>query len=144
MKELMEGVDPLAAWGAALSTILAVVKFWEIWRNRTRIEVSYNFTGSPDIGNEVIIRNLTGTPILITYWELLWRHKSWFRWKQSKEISPNESFEDLKLGGHSNIKLTFREQDHFDWGSSAVGNDRIYLRLQIAGKTNPILRKVYG
>jgi len=144
MKELMEGMYPLAVWGVVLSTILAGVKFWEIWKNRTRIEVSYNFTGSSDIGNEVIIRNLTGTPILITYWELLWRHKSWFRWKQSKEINPDEFFEDLKLGGNSSIKLTFREQDYFDWGSSALGNDRIFLRLRIAGKAKPILRKVYG
>ena len=144
MKGLMEGIDPLAVWGAILSTVLAVVKLWEIWKDRTRIEVSHNFTGSPDIGNEVIIRNLTGTPLIFTYWELIWRHKRRFRWKQSKEITPNEFFQDLKVGGHSSIKLSFREQDYFDWGVSALGNDRIYLRLHIAGKAKPIVRKVYG
>jgi len=144
MKEFLDSIDPLAVWGAALSTILAAVKFWEIWRNRIRVEVSHNFTGIPDVGNQVIIRNLSGTPLLITYWELLWRHKSGLGWKQSKSTGPDEYFEDLKLGGHASIKLVFRNQDYFDWGVSALGNDRIYIRLHIAGKAKPVLRKVYG
>lgn len=144
MKELIEGIDLLAVWGAVLSTFLAVAKLREIWINRTQVEVSHNFAGSSDIGNQVIIRNLTGTPLLITYWELLWRHRSGFGWKQSKSIGPGEYFEDLKLGGHASIKLVFRDQDYFDWGVSALGNDRIYIRLHIAGKAKPVLRKVYG
>src|ERR1700690_736717 len=93
-----QSVDYLAMWGAVLSTLLALVNFWELWTSRSRIDISYNFTGSEDIGNEVIIRNLGGTPLLITYWELLWRHRHWFLWKQSRQLSPDECFEDLKLG----------------------------------------------
>jgi hypothetical protein len=139
-----QSVDYLAMWGAALSTLLALVKFWELWTNRSRIDISYNFTGSEDIGNEVIIRNLGGTPLLITYWELLWRHRRWFRWKQSRELSPDECFEDLNLGGHTSITLSFRDHNYFDWGATALGNDRIYLRLHIAGKRKPLLRLLYA
>jgi hypothetical protein len=137
------GVDPLAVWGAALSTILALVQFWEIWRNRSRIEVGHNFTSHPEIGNEVIIRNLGQAPVLITYWELLWRHRGLFRWKQTREIHADEFFEDLKLNGHSTDKLVFNQQNSFDWSRSALGKDQIYLRLHIAGKARPIIRKVY-
>jgi len=138
-----QSIDYLAVWGAVLSTLLALVKFWEIWTSRSRIEISHNFTGSQDIGNQVIIRNLGGTPLLITYWELLWRHRRWLRWKQSRAISADEYFEDLPLGGYTSITLSFRDQDYFDWGMSAIGNDGIYLRLHIAGKKRPILRNVY-
>jgi len=144
MERLIGRLDPLAVWGAALSTLLAVAKFWEMWKGRTRIEVSYSFAGDEAIGNEIIIRNLAATPILITYWELRWLHRSWFRWKQSGGKYPEEAFGDLKLGGHSSTKIVFREEDHFDWGASALGNRKIFIRLHIAGKTRPVQKKVYG
>jgi|SRR6266404_208720 hypothetical protein len=138
-----KNMDYLALWGAVLSSLLAVVKFWEIWRNRRRVEISHSFS-SPEIGNEVIIRNLGSTPLIITYWQLIWRHRYWFRWKQSAVMSADEDFTDLKLEGHSSTTIPFREENYFDWGVSALGEDRIYLRLHIAGEAKPILRKVYG
>ncbi len=140
----MADYNLIAIWGAGLSTILAFVKFWEIWQNRIKIEVSYNFTSNPDIGNLVIIRNLSSTPIIITYWELLWCKWGWFCRKPADNIGPDEFNEDLKLSGHSSTKLTFLERDHFDWSSSALGKNKIYLRLHVAGKARPILKKVYG
>ena len=38
--EFPEKIDPIAVWGAILSTFLA---FREIWKTRTQIEVSYNY-----------------------------------------------------------------------------------------------------
>ncbi len=61
----------LAWWGAGLSTTLALVKLFELWQTRFRLEVSYNFTDSVEIGNEVFIRNLSAKPVILTYWELL-------------------------------------------------------------------------
>jgi hypothetical protein len=140
----VQAIDYLALWGAVLSTLLALAKFWEIWKSRNRVEISHNFTGNDDIGNEVIIRNLGGTPLLITYWELLWLQRHWFRWKQSHAISADWTFEDLNFGGHTSIKLSFREENAFDWSASAMGKDKIYLHLHIADRSRPILRKVYG
>jgi hypothetical protein len=144
MKELLDGTSLLAMWGAFLSTLLAAVKLWELWRSRLRLDIGYNFTGSEEIGNEIIIRNLSGTPFLITYWELLWRQRTFLHWKQSHLIGPEEDNEDIKVGAHSSIKLTFREQNHFDWGVSALRGRTIFVRLHIAGKSRPVLRKVYG
>jgi hypothetical protein len=143
-EEIISKADPIALWGAILSTLLAITKFWELWKDRTNIEVSYNFTGSDDIGNEVIIRNLATTPIIITYWELIWRDRKLFYWKETSRIAPDEFFSDIKLSGHTSTKLTFKEIDHFDWSPSALGTNKIFLRVHIAGKRRPIVKYVYG
>ena len=144
MKELFEGASPLALWGAALSTVLAAIKIWEIWKTRVRVEIGYNFTGNDDMGNEVIIRNLSSTPLIITYWELIWRQRTLFGWKQSHAIGPEESVEDTKLAAHSSFKLIFQGKDHFDWGSSALNGRKIFIRLCVAGRSRPLMRKIYG
>ena len=110
-----------------MSTLLAAIKLWEVWKSRLRLDIGYNFTGSAQIGNEIIIRNLGSTPFLITYWELLYCDNA-----------------DIRVGPHSSIKLTFREQNHFDWGTSALRGRAIFVRLHIAGRLRPLLRKVYG
>jgi hypothetical protein len=65
------GSSLIAWWGAGLSTLLAVVKLFELWRDRFRVDVSYNFTGNESIGNEILIRNLSSRPLILAYWELL-------------------------------------------------------------------------
>ena len=55
--------EVLALWGAGLSTALALVKMWELWSSRSRVEVSYAFSGGPD-GNDIIIRNLSDKPMI--------------------------------------------------------------------------------
>ena len=141
--QLIASSDPIAVWAAVLSTILALIKIWEIWKTRIRIEVSYSFMGIPEEGNQVIIRNLSPTPIIITYWDLQWRKRKLFI-KPTFTIGPNEFNEDIKISGHTSHKLIFRDQDHFDWGPSSLGKNKIYLLLHIAGKKWPSLKKVYG
>ena len=146
IETFLQGASPLSVWGAALSTILAGTKAWELWRARVRIEVGYNFNSDENIGNDVMVRNLSGTPLIITYWELIWRQRSLLGWKQSGAIGPEpgEDNDDIKVGAHSSIKLSFRESDHFDWGVSTLGRRKIFLRLHLAGRSKPIWRKVYG
>jgi hypothetical protein len=40
----------IAFWRAGLSTLLAIVKLWELWSARRRIEVSYSFIGISEEG----------------------------------------------------------------------------------------------
>ena len=133
----------LAWWGAGLSTLLAVVKLWELWSDRFRVDVGYNFTGSSEVGNEVIVRNLTGTPIILSHWELLWVSGRWPFRTESNLTSPQGDSGDIHIAAHSSLTLTFQGQEHFDWGERARKGRRIYVRLWIAGR-RPILRKVYG
>lgn len=91
----------VAWWGACLSTILAVVKLWELWRDRFRISVSYHFTSDPELGNEIFIRNLAQHPIILSHWEVLLvsRHPP-FR-KVSVIVEPSPEIRDFRIEPHS-------------------------------------------
>lgn len=62
----------LSIWGAALSTSLVGLKFFEVWRDRSRMQTTFHFTSDPERGNEVTIFNISGRPLLVSYWELVW------------------------------------------------------------------------
>lgn len=61
----------LAAWGALISTALALIKINEFYGDRPRIVTSYSFGSDPETGNEIILQNPTKTPVMVTYWEVL-------------------------------------------------------------------------
>lgn len=136
----------LAIWGAALSTILAAVKIWEIWRTRRRIEYSYNFAGLAEVGNEIIIRNLSATPIIISYWELVWlkKRRLGLRKQEIRRIAPESDFSDSHVAAHSSYVLRFAEERYFSWSTLSLKGAAIYLRIQIAGERRPRLAKIYG
>lgn len=133
----------LAWWGAGLSTLLAIVKLWEIWRTRFRIDVGCNLTGSPEIGNELFIRNLMGSPVILSYWQLLRLSGRWPFRTETELTSPEEDARDIRIDAHSSLTLTFKDQEHFDWGVNALDGKSIYIRLWIAGR-GPVLRRVHG
>jgi hypothetical protein len=136
-------IDYIAWWGAGLSTLLAFVKLWELWRDRFRIDIGYGFTGDPGMGNDIHIRNLAGKPIILGYWELFYRSNWWPLRKDSHIDSPGPDAHDVRIEGHSSKTINFSGIDHFDWGWKAMKGRRIYIRLHIAGR-RPKVKKVYG
>ena len=136
-------INYIAWWGAGLSTLLALVKLWELWRDRFRIDVGYGFTGEPSIGNDIYIRNLSGKPIIMTYWEVFFRPHLWPLKKDIYIQSPEEESHDVQINPHSSLTLNFSEMNHFDWGWKTMKRKRIYIRLHVAGR-RPILKRVYG
>lgn len=139
-----ESVSPLIAWwGAGLSTLLAIVKLYELWRDRFRVDVSYNFTGSESIGNEVLIRNLSSRPLILAHWELFYCSGRWPR----RNFEPFESADfdagDRRLEPYATHTLHFAEQNYFNWGHNTLNGRRIFIRLHIAGR-KPLLKLVYS
>jgi hypothetical protein len=133
----------IAWWGAGLSTLLAVVKLWELWRGRFRIDVSYNFAGSADVGNEIYLRNLTANPLILTHWEL--GHCSgvppFRRFSLLSFADPDAG--DQVIPQHSTYTLRFVQHEHFDWGAKVLRErGAIVIRLHVAGR-KPIQIKVY-
>lgn len=133
----------IAIWGAGLSTLLALVKIWELWSSRRRIEVSYSFNGLPEIGNDIIIRNLSDKPMIVTYWKLLFCEKKDFKWVPYRNENPAEDTNDIYITGHSSVKLNFSGSDYFACGHKALDGKRLYLNLYIAGKRTPVKKLVY-
>lgn len=130
-------------WGAVLSTLLALIKIFELWRDRFRIDVGYAFTGDVHQGNDIHIRNLSGKPIILGYWDLFYRDHLWPLKKDSYIASPEAHAHDLKIDPHSSKTFNFSDADFFSWGWKAMKGRRIYIRLYIAGR-RPVLKRVYG
>ena len=133
----------IALWGAGLSTLLACVKIWELWSARARVEVSYSFIGIPERGNDIIIRNISDKPFILTYWQLQFFEHKRLRWIPYKTEEPCEDAHDICIQGHSSKTLNFSGQDYFEWGHKALDGKRIYLKLYIAGKRCPVTHFVY-
>jgi hypothetical protein len=132
----------IAWWGAGLSTILATVKLYELWRDRFRIDISYNFAGIADIGNKILIRNLGGKAFILGHWELMYgRGRRPFR-KYQGFANPEYDCEDVTIAAYSTHVLTFRDHEHFGWGVDDLAGRSIFIRLHVAGRS-PKIRLVY-
>lgn len=133
----------IALWGAGLSTLLALIKIWEIWSSRRRIEVSYGFVGLSEVGNDIIIRNLSDKPMILSYWELLFCKRKGLKWLPYRNENPAEDISDIYIAAHSSKTLNFSGPDYFEWGHKVLGGKRIYLNMHIAGRRKPLKRLVY-
>jgi hypothetical protein len=132
----------LGAWGALLSTLLAGIKLWEIWRDRHRIEIGHNFTSDESIGNSISIRNLSGRAFILSYWELLYGAGCWPFRKFNELRSQDFDVGDTKVEAYSTYTLSFCDEDHFGSSPKALKGRKVYIRMHVAGR-KPVLRLVY-
>ncbi|MGF6637280.1 hypothetical protein OKW39_004496 [Paraburkholderia sp. MM6662-R1] len=132
----------LGAWGAVLSTLLAGIKLWEIWRDRHRIEIGYNFTTDESIGNSISIRNLSGRAFILSYWELLYGTGCWPVRKFTELRSPDFDVRDTRIEPYSTYTLCFCDQDYFGSSPKSLKGRKIYIRMHVAGR-RPMVRLVY-
>jgi hypothetical protein len=122
--------------------LLALAKLLELWRDRFQIEISFNFTSNPEIGNEILVRNLSSRTFILAHWELLYGAGRWPARRFTPLASRDYDVGDLRVESHSTHTLQFSDADHFDWGVDALKGRRIFIQLHIAGR-RPILRLVY-
>lgn len=134
--------DFLIVWGASLSTLLAILKFVEFWRDRFRLEVNYDFSTDPHEGNKITVRNLTTKPVTIPYRQLLIRPR-WALFQKREEIPfTDEPPYDVNIPAHASHTFEFKEQSHFSLKSKLLAGKTIYLKVWLAGR-RPITLKVY-
>lgn len=130
----------LAWWGACLSTLLAGIKIWELWRDRLRLEVDYSFSYCEDVGNKIFIRNISPRSMIVTHWDLLSAPRAGFMGKSVKHIcSADWDYEGESVKPGSTITLLFAESTFFTWPTSASKSRKILLRLYIAGRRPVVL-----
>lgn len=133
----------VAWWGAGLSTLLAIVKLFELWRDRFRIDVSHNFTGDEIIGNEILIRNLSSRSLILTHWELLYCSGRWPRRHLESFASAEYDSGDRRLEPHATHTLHFAGENYFSWEHNQLNGRRIFIRIHVAGR-RPTLRLIYA
>ncbi|MEK7811980.1 MAG: hypothetical protein AAB278_09240 [Pseudomonadota bacterium] len=143
MTVVESGSALIAWWGAGLSTLLAIIKIFELWRDRFRAEVIHNFTGSESIGNEVLIRNLSNRPVILTHWELHYCSGHWP--KNSFETLATADFDsgDIRIEPYSTHTLHFADANYFSWNNKSLNGRRIFILLYIAGR-KPARKLVYA
>jgi hypothetical protein len=125
----------IAGWGALLSTALAAIKIWELWRDRHRIDIGYSFCSDEEHGNTITIRNVSGRPLILCYWELQVRHGYWPCWRYNTFRTPEpDEVNDYRLEPYSSHPLVFTESEHFDYETVAPSGGPLYLRLHFAGR----------
>ena len=128
----------------SLSAVFGFFRFWRDRRNKYRIEIGYSFTGDPNLGNKVIVRNLGNIPVIVTYWELQWVTGRWPLLKRQAFTWADEFSHDIRIDAYSSQQFLFAGSEYFPWGKSQLGDRSIHLKLYIAGKKRPVLQKVYG
>ena len=133
----------IAFWGAGLSTSLALMKIWELWSARKRVEIVCYFDGRQEVGNDIIVRNLSDKPIIITYWELLFCERKGFQWVTYRNENPAEDTSDICIQGHTSKKINFSGQDYFSWVHKELCGKSLYFNLYIAGKKKSVKRLLY-
>lgn len=132
-----------AVWGAVLSTMLGLVKLWEVfWKDRVRLKTTYSFSTQEGSTDEITIVNLSSVPVQVSRWELAWKPKS-FHWCTSTiDVTPHEGTSIFTVGPKDNHTICFEEDSKFDWSYRSTGNRALCLTLHIFGRRRPKVLRV--
>lgn len=131
----------VAWWGAGLSTLLALIKIGEVWRDRFQIDVGCSLSNDPDVGNDIFIRNLSSRPAILSYWIVQYRSGIWPFYSYSEVASPEGEAQDIRIDSHASKTLSFSQQDYFAWGQKVQNGRRICIRLFFVGR-RPLVRRI--
>ena len=146
MISYLTSLDPLALWGAILSSALAAIKVYEFWVNRNRFELDYFIRPEESGGNTILIRNLFSKKQTITYWVLQRRkRKFWVFWSSHNLDGPDDDdLCNIEIDAFSSYKLNFEDCSYFPAGKRELGKDKLMLQLRIAGKKYPVTLEIIG
>ncbi len=133
----------LLIWGAGLSTLLGLLKLWEVfWRDRIKLSTTYSFTGAEGINDEVIIVNRSDSPVQISHWSLAWKPRLFRFNKVAEDLTPDERGERFTINPRSEHVLLFSEDDKFDWGWKATEGRNLYLALYLYDRRRPVKLRI--
>lgn len=135
----------LSIWGGILSTILAIIKIWEVrYKDRPRFATAYAFTDMPGEPNTITIANLSSLPVQVSHWALAW-HPRRFQWNPGKvmDVTPEDRGWQFSIKGHDSHTIEFSDDEKFEWGHRAASGRDLILTLSIFGQRRPIKLKVY-
>jgi hypothetical protein len=139
--EWLKSIDAIAAWGAVLSTILAIREYW---KSRLQVKIGFSTASIPDVGNKVMIRNNSNMPIIVTYWEIVFRRFRFLPFSESSCTGPDEYFTDFRIPEHSSKILEFTDQDYFSCSPKALKGRKLYFRMYVSGKRLPFVSFLYA
>lgn len=123
----------IAAWGAALATLLALR---DTWRRRLHVDATLLYRSDPNRGNEVLITNLSDRPITLAYWEVLFLNRRWPTQERARPaIDPEDDLWSRLLPPGDSCRLNFEDFNHFDLTSPLI-----YIKLHFSGRRPRLCR----
>jgi hypothetical protein len=128
----------IALWGALVSTSLAVVKLWEIWRDRRRLSTTYAFSSHPKHNQKIFIANLSKDPLMLTLIELYQSQKKMFRRKKTRLLAPDKIIHAVVIPSKSFYTIEYSEEDNFPDPFKNDEWNHLFLELHVAGERKAI------
>ena len=86
-------------------------------------------------GKTITIRNVSGRPLILSYWELQYGRGWWpfrrfetFQWPEPDDVT------DCTIDAYSSHMLAFANAEHFEWGVATLRGRSLHIRLHFAGR----------
>ncbi|WP_316811346.1 hypothetical protein [Pedobacter heparinus] len=131
--------DDVAIYAAVLSTFLLMIKLWEMWRDRFRLEAWLDIYG-PMENKDLMIVNLSKTPIHIKNITLFWA-KSTLKIRKRNYITFDYDLAiNIQIGPHATKSLLFKDENSFPINSN---QGDLYACFEIAGRKFSCIKKIY-
>jgi hypothetical protein len=147
MAALPDGMQTVfTIWATALSTGLAGVKAFELFRDRARLTVSYGFTAEAAYGpNTLTLENPSKTPIMLTYWELYWLEpRPIFKTTIVGGRTPNAGYCNITIAAQSRHTLEFADKEWFPIPQVNLAHScKLVLFLHVVGRRRPLRLTVW-
>lgn len=105
-------------------------------RPKIAIDCTLNGAGS-DRPNIIRVTNMSPGPVLLCYWELVWREPIWNVWKWGNRdtlVSDNIGSPPLLLEPLEPKVYLFGGQYWFDWGSTVAAGRSLVFRHSLIGE----------
>ncbi len=105
-------------------------------RPKIAIDKDLKGTGSGQ-PNVIRVTNLSPSPVLLDYWELVWRQPLWKFWKwrdRDTLISDNEGSPPITLEPLTPKAYLFDGEHWFDWGSTIAAGRSLVFRHSLIGE----------
>lgn len=126
-----------ALTGGFVGNVKTGLDIWDRFaKPRIAVHRTLNGSGSGE-PNYIYLTNLSARPLILNYWEIVWRHPLWKFWHwRNREHSVEDAYDrrNNTLASHKEEVLSFRDGAWFDWGASAAKGRKLIFRYYITGE----------
>lgn len=140
--DMIKNLDWVAAYGAVLATVLALVQLvrW-LLSLRPSLDSTYSLLGHESYPDRITIANLRPVPLMVSSWRVEWVPTFWRFWigkvDQTPEFEPDFD-SGFVIPGHSTHDLKFTGENKLDWSFKVADKRKLRLSLRAFGRQRPI------
>ncbi|RYE60896.1 MAG: hypothetical protein EOP20_01215 [Hyphomicrobiales bacterium] len=123
--------------GTFIGNVKTALEVYDRFR-RPRIAIDRNLYGKGSgYPNVIRVTNLSPSPVLLDYWELVWRQPLWKFWTwryRDTLIADNDGSPAITLEPLTPKSYLFGGEHWFDWGANAARGRSMVFRHSLIGE----------